>query len=595
MAPAPENALLGVERSLTGKRWVLKDTDDRTALAMAQRAGLSEPVARLLSARGVPLDGVRDFLSPSLKEQLPNPSRFCDMDDAAERLAGAVMAGEQIAVFGDYDVDGATSSSLLHRFLSAVGGRVRIYIPDRLKEGYGPNTAALMRLKEEGASVVVTVDCGTGAVDVLGEAAAAGLDVIVADHHEAEAQLPKVLAVVNPKRLDEDDTYGHMAAVGVVFLMVVAVNRALRAAGWYAERPEPDLMGFLDLVALGTVCDVVPLVGINRAFVSQGLKVMARRTNLGLKTLSDVAGVDSQPTAYHAGFLLGPRINAGGRVGASDLGARLLTTDDAIVAREIAERLNGLNKERQEIEAAVLEAAIDQVEQTGIGGAPFVMATGEGWHPGVIGIVASRLKDRYNRPSAVVALNAGQGTGSARSLSGVDLGAAVLAARQAGVLAKGGGHAMAAGFTVAVDRLEELRGFLTDRLAAAVHERGDVPNLYLDGAMTVTAANRALASELEKVGPFGTGNPEPRFAIENARVTHASIVGAGHVRCSFTGPEGGRLDGIAFRALDSDLGKALLEHGGAPLNVAGRLRLETWQGRSNAKLFVDDAAPTWAK
>lgn len=592
---ASANACLGVEKSLTGKRWVLKSYNDRDALTMAQREGVSEPVARLLSARGIPFDAVRSFMQPSLKDQLPDPSHLKDMDKAAERLASAVMGGEQVAVFGDYDVDGATSSSLLQRFLVAVGGRVRIYIPDRLTEGYGPNAAALTKLRNEGASVVVTVDCGTGAVDVLGEATEAGLDIIVADHHEAEAQLPKVLAVVNPKRLDQESDHGHMAAVGVVFLLIVAVNRALRAQGWYDDRPEPNLMNFLDLVALGTVCDVVPLIGVNRAFVAQGLKVMAQRRNIGLKTLGDVAGIDSQPTAYHAGFLLGPRINAGGRVGQSNLGARLLTTDDEIEAREIAERLNAMNKERQEIEAAVVDAAIDQVEQAGTGDNPLVMAIGEGWHPGVIGIVASRLKERYNRPSAVVALDGGQGTGSARSVTGVDLGAAVLAARQSGLLLKGGGHAMAAGFTVAADQIDALRDFFCERLSAAVQERGEIPNLYLDGTLPVSAANKILATELEKLGPFGTSHPEPRFAIENARVTHASVVGAGHVRCSFAGAEGGRLDGIAFRALDSDLGKALLEAGSAPLNIAGRLRLDTWQGRANAKLYVDDAAPVWVK
>lgn len=589
-------ALLGVDRSLTGKRWVLAAYDDRDALALAQRAGVSEPVARLLSARGVGLGGVASFLDPSLKELLPDPSSLKDMDRAAERLAGAVMAGELIAVFGDYDVDGATSSALLSLFFRAVGGRGRVYIPDRLAEGYGPNAPALMRLKEEGASVVVTVDCGTGAHDALGQATAAGLDVIVADHHEAEPLLPKVLAVVNPKRLDETGDNGHMAAVGVVFLLAVAVNRTLRGAGWYKTRPEPNLMNFLDLVALGTVCDVVPLTGVNRAFVAQGLKVMAHRRNLGLKVLSDVAGVDDRPAAYHAGFMLGPRINAGGRVGAADLGARLLTADDPIAAREIAERLNALNKERQDIESAVLDAAIDQIEPAGTGERPVVVAAGAGWHPGVIGIVASRLKDRYNRPSAVIALDGGQGVGSARSVSGVDLGAAVLAARQSGLLLKGGGHAMAAGFTVAEANLDAFKEFLTARLAPAVKERGDVPNLYLDGALPVAAANLGLATELERLGPFGTANPEPRFAIQGALVSRAALVGSGgHVRCTLSGPEGGRLDGIAFRAMDSDLGKALLNSGGAPLNVAGRLRLDSWQGRTSAKLFIDDAAPVWEK
>lgn len=590
----PTQALLDVEKSLTGKRWVLKATDDRAAMALAQRERLSEVVARMLVNRGVDLDHVHAFLEPSLKDLLPDPSHLKDMDVATERLVGAIMGGEQIAIFGDYDVDGATSSSLLKGFFDAVGGRTRIYIPDRHKEGYGPNTPALMRLKDEGASVVVTVDCGTGAFEPLEAATAAGLDVVVVDHHEAEAQLPKVLALINPKRLDETSPHGHMAAVGVAFLVVVSVNRALRDAGWYADRPEPNLMQWLDLVALGTVCDVVPLVGINRAFVSQGLKVMAQRRSLGMKVLADVSGVDEKPTAYHAGFLLGPRINAGGRVGASDLGARLLTSTDAVEARELAERLNALNRERQDIEARVTEDALAEVERQGLGKQAVIVVAGEGWHPGVVGIVASRIKDRYNRPTCVVALDKGQGTGSGRSVSNVDLGAAVIAARQSGLLLKGGGHAMAAGFTVAADRLDDLRDFMVERLDQQVRDCGDVPNLYLDGNLTVTAANLGLCRQLEKLAPFGTANPEPRFALAGARVTYAKVVGAGHVRCTLAGPEGGRLDAIAFRALDTDLGQALLKTDGAPLNVAGRLRLDTWQGRETAKLYLDDASPVWA-
>ncbi len=382
------DCFLGVENSLTGKRWIGRGADDRQSLALAQRLGLPEIVGRVLAARGVGLDEAESFLNPTLRRLLPDPSRLAGMDTAAERLSQAIMQGETIGIFGDYDVDGATSSALLRRFIAAAGGRSLVHIPDRIKEGYGPNTPALLKLRDDGASVIVTVDCGTSAFEPLGAASDAGLDVIVVDHHEAEAALPPATAVINPNRLDDDSGQGQLAAVGVTFLLVVAVNRALRGAGWYASRAEPDLTGWLDLVALGTVCDVVPLTGVNRALVSQGLKVMAKRNNPGLKALADVAGLKEAPAAYHAGFLLGPRINAGGRIGAADLGSRLLATDDAGEAMEIAHRLDELNRERRGIERSVLEAAITGVEKAGDDLGPLIVAAGEGWHPGVIGIVA---------------------------------------------------------------------------------------------------------------------------------------------------------------------------------------------------------------
>ncbi|OHC74877.1 MAG: single-stranded-DNA-specific exonuclease RecJ, partial [Rhodospirillales bacterium RIFCSPLOWO2_01_FULL_65_14] len=384
---------LGVAHSFSGKRWLSRAADDRQSLALAQRLGLPEIVGRVLAARGVGLDDAAAFLAPTLRRSLPDPSELLGMDDAAERVASAVMQGERIGIFGDYDVDGATSAALLTRFFAAIGGRSITYIPDRVKEGYGPNTPAMLKLKDAGASVVITVDCGTAAHEPLQAAAAAGLDVVVVDHHEAEALLPPAAAVINPNRLDDQSGLGQLAAVGVAFLLAVAVNRALRQAGWYANRPEPDLTRWLDLVALGTVCDVVPLTGVNRALVTQGLKVMARRDNPGLKALADVAGLQEPPGTYHAGFVLGPRINAGGRVGAPDLGARLLGTDDAAEAVELAKRLDGLNRERQEIEARVLEGALQRIEAAGDAG-PVVVVAGDGWHPGVVGIVASRLADR---------------------------------------------------------------------------------------------------------------------------------------------------------------------------------------------------------
>lgn len=587
------DCFLGVEKSLKGKRWIKRDADDRQALALAQRYGLPEVVGRVLAGRGVGLDDAEAFLNPTLRTLLPDPSTLKGMDVAAERLGSAIMEGEAIGIFGDYDVDGATSSALLKRFIAAVGGRTQVYIPDRIKEGYGPNTPALIKFKDDGISVVVTVDCGTSAFEPLEAAKDAGLEMIVVDHHEAEATLPPATAIINPNRLDDDSGQGQLAAVGVAFLLVVAVNRALRSAGWYETRPEPDLTGWLDLVALGTVCDVVPLTGINRALVSQGLKVMGQRRNTGLKALADVAGLKEAPETYHAGFQLGPRINAGGRIGSPDLGSRLLGTDDADEAMEIAHRLDELNLERRGIEAAVQEAAVEEAEKVGDDLGPLVVCAGEGWHPGVIGIVAGRLKDRFNRPACVIAFDGDTGTGSGRSVTGVDLGAAVIAACQAGILIKGGGHKMAAGFTVEKAKLEELKAFLSDRVATDIKEGDIQPTLYLDGAMKPKAADMNLLEILAQVGPFGAGNPEPRFVIPAAQLSYAAVVGERHVRGFVTGEGGGRLAAISFNCVDSPLGQALLNSDGAPLHLAGRLKVNTWQGRSSAQLHIDDAAPAW--
>jgi single-stranded-DNA-specific exonuclease len=546
-------------------------------------------VGRLLAARGVGVDDAAAYLHPTLRELLPDPSRFRDMDRAVDRLVRAVVDGEGIAVFGDYDVDGATSAALLQRFFAALGVAVRLYIPDRLTEGYGPNAPALLRLREEGIAVVITVDCGTTAFAALETAAAAGLAVVVLDHHVAEPDLPAAVAVVNPNRLDESAGHCQLAAVGVTFLLVVALNRALRAAGWYgAARPEPDLKQWLDLVALGTVCDVVPLTGVNRALVSQGLKVLAWRGNAGLAALADAAGLKELPGAYHAGFVLGPRINAGGRIGAADLGVRLLTATDAAEAAALACRLDALNAERRAVEQAVLAEAIAQVEAQATPHRALVMASAEGWHAGVIGIVAGRLKERYNRPACVVAVAGGIGKGSGRSVSGLDLGSAVIAARQAGLLINGGGHAMAAGFTVVQDRIPALAEFLGERLAA---EGGAiVPMLEIDGAVAAAAATAELAQLVGRLGPFGSGNPEPRFAITDLRVVRSEVVGDGHVRAMLAGNAGTRLKAIAFRSAEDPLGQALLRGGGAPLHLAGTLRVDSWQDRSEVQLIIEDGA-----
>ena len=487
-------------------------------------------------------------------------------------------------------MDGATSSALLRIFFESAGARVRVHIPDRITEGYGPNAPALLKLKAEGVSVVVTVDCGTTAFVPLAAAAEAGLDVIVVDHHEAEPELPQAYAVVNPNRLDETSPHGHLAAVGVAFLLAVAVNRDLRQAGWYQARKAPDLMQWLDIVALGTVCDVVPLKGVNRALVTQGLKVMAKRANVGLAALSDVAGVKERPDAYHLGYVLGPRVNAGGRVGEAELGTRLLATDDPVEATEIARLLDDYNKDRQAIEQAVLQEAIDQAEGRPDDGLPLVVAAGEDWHPGVIGIVAGRLKERYNRPACVIALDGGEGKGSGRSVPGLDLGAAIIAARQAGVLKAGGGHAMAAGFTVLRERLDDFRAFLADRLQAQL--TGElVPILELDGALDCAGCSVDLIETLKQLGPYGAGNPEPRFAVVAARIVKADVVGNGHVRLILKGAGGQSLKAIAFRAADTDMGQALLTSRGGAFHLCGTLRADTWQGSTSVQLIIDDAAP----
>ena len=584
-----EAAFLGVEQSLTGRRWIARPYDERLALTLCQRLGIPDLLARVLAGRGIGLDEAESFLDPKLNTLMPDPSRLRDMDAAAERVAAAVMGGETVAIFGDYDVDGATSSALLDRFLRAAGGRTLVYIPDRMTEGYGPNVPALLSLREQGCALVVTVDCGTTAFVPLAAATEAGLDVVVVDHHKPEAALPTALAVVNPNRLDEPPGLGHLAAVGVAFLLAVAVNRALRQAGWYKERREPDLKQWLDLVALGTVADVVKLTGLNRAFVVQGLKVLARRGNAGLAALADVAGVRERPEAYHLGYVLGPRVNAGGRVGESGMGARLLACDDPAAATAMAARLDGWNRERQELEAAVLLAAIEQVESAPDDGLPLVLAVGEGWHPGVIGIVASRLKERYNRPACAVSVIDGEAKGSARSVSGIDIGAAVIAATQAGILSKGGGHQMAAGFSLPATRLPDLRAFLAQHLADQL--TGPlVPTMRLDGALDVGGATPALIERLAQAAPFGAGNAEPRFAITNARVMFPKVVGSGHVSCVLTGTGTARLKAIAFRCADSELGFALLRTG-TPMHLAGTLRLDNWQGQTSVQLCIEDAAP----
>jgi single-stranded-DNA-specific exonuclease len=593
---AERAAFLGIERSLTGRRWAARLADERTALAMAQRHGLPDAVCRLLAAREVELDGVQDFLEPTLRKFLPDPLHLKDMDAAVARLVRAVRAAERIVVFGDYDVDGATSAALLLRFFRSVGGDIGVYIPDRRSEGYGPNAPALLKLRAEGASVVVTVDCGVTAFEPLAEARRAGLDLIVIDHHQAELALPDAIAVVDPNRLDDGSPHKQMAAAGVAFLLCVGINRALREAGWYGgARPEPDLRQWLDLVALGTVCDVVPLTGVNRALVRHGLHVMGQRGNAGLAALADVARLREPPGAYHLGFMLGPRVNAGGRVGQADLGARLLSSDDPHEVGALALRLDEFNAERRAIEREVLDQAIARIEglygpdRKGLPSA--LVIESEGWHVGVIGIVASRLVERYGRPAFVIGMDGELGKGSGRSVKGVDLGAAVIAARQSGLLLNGGGHAMAAGLTVARDLLADLAKFLDQRIAPQLGAAPAVRELGIDAALTPGAATQELVGMIERAGPFGAGNALPRFALTSVRVNYAQPVGEGHVRCSLVGAERGKVDAIAFRAGQTALGPALLDPARPVLHVAGALRIDRYGGRESVRLQIDDAAP----
>jgi len=586
--------VLGIGRSATGRRWVWRNGGDgRAGLAIAQRLDLPEMVGRLLAARGVAPDAAADFLEPTLRALLPDPSVLADMDAAAARLASAVRESETVAVFGDYDVDGACSGALMVRALRELGCSVTHYVPDRIREGYGPNPAAIRELCARGATLIVCVDCGIAAHAALDEARGHA-DVVVLDHHKAEGALPRVHAAVNPNRLDCGSGLRHLCAAAVSFLAVVALHRALRRAGHFARgRPEPRLLDLLDLVALATVCDVMPLTGVNRALVAQGLKVMARRGRAGLAALLEVGGVRDAPTAHSLGFVLGPRINAAGRVDEPDLGLRLLLCDDPVEARAMAERLDAVNRRRQEVEAEVLGGALAQAEAQVAEGHPVVLICGEGWHPGVVGIVAGRVKERFNRPACVAGVSGGMAKGSGRSVPGVDLGSAVIAARQAGLLESGGGHAMAAGFGFVAARRDEVHAFLNERLGAAAALPG-AADLLVEGTMAVGAATTDLAMQVERLAPFGAGNEEPVFALPRARVVRADRVGkeGNTVRAFLEGEGGGRLKAICFRAKEGPLAQALLGSGGVPLHLCGALRAERWNDAVTACLHVADAAPT---
>ena len=587
---------LNVARSLTGRRWIerLEAAGSAAALAIAQRHEVPDLVARVLAGRGVAPDDVPAFLDPTIRTLLPDPSVMTDMDAAAARIAAAIVAAQTITIFGDYDVDGAASAALLQRFLRHQGVEATVYIPDRLFEGYGPNVEAMRALAAAGTKLVVTVDCGSTSFDALEEGRALGLDVVVIDHHEMGAGRPPATAIVNANRQDDLSGLGHLAAVGVVLVVVVAVNRLLRARGWYGDsRPEPDLLQWLDLVALGTVCDVVPLVGLNRAFVAKGLITLARRGNRGIAALADIARLGGPIAPYHLGFLIGPRINAGGRIGDAALGARLLASDDDGECGRIAVELDRLNQERQAMETAMLEEATAEADaEVGAGEGPAVLVTAsERWHPGVVGLIASRLKDRFQRPAIAIAFQPnGVGSGSGRSIVGVDLGHAVRAAVDRGILVKGGGHAMAAGLTVARARLGDLRSFLEESLGRTVRALSDTRVLPIDAAVTARGATVELIDMVEKAGPFGAGHPEPVFALPSHRIAFADTVGNGHIRVSLATDDGATIKAMLFRGAGSDLGAALLRRRGQVLHVAGGLSIDQWHERRQPTLRIIDAA-----
>lgn len=568
--------------------WHLREVDENLVAGIAREHDLPEIIARVLVSRGIPVDMIIDFLNPTLRSSLPDPSHLLDMDKAAKRIADAVTNKEKIAIFGDYDVDGATSSALLARYFRALGNSPVLYIPDRMKEGYGPNIKALLALRAQGVMLTITVDCGTLAFEPIAAAKNAGMDVIVVDHHIGEARKPEAFAIINPNRLDETSPHRQLAAVGVAFLLLVAVNRELRSRGFFAQNREPDIKQWLDIVALGTVCDVVPLTGVNRALVAQGLKVMGARRNIGISTVLDIARSDERPNAYSCGFIVGPRINAGGRVGKSDLGVRLLATEDEQEAKQLAAELEQYNAERKAIESMVLEQAMEQAERMDAD-SPLLVIAGQGWHAGVIGIVAGRIKERFHKPVAVIAVVDGVGKASARSITGVDFGAAVIAAMEEGLLVAGGGHAMAAGFTVEEAKIAALSEFLRMRMGNQLALVGGQRKLMLDGMVSISGANVELLEKLERLAPFGQGNPQLRLCVKQVVNLKSEIVGENHVKTLLIDKvSNSRLSAISFRSVGTGLGGALLASVGKVIDVCGQFRLQEWNGKQTISLNIED-------
>ncbi|WP_374346617.1 single-stranded-DNA-specific exonuclease RecJ [Phenylobacterium sp.] len=584
---------LGVSRSLTGRPWRARPAEPDLVRRHQMSLGLSEPLARALASRGVDAEAGETFLNPTLKALFPNPSSFQDMDRAASILIDAVERDRPMVVFADYDVDGASSAAQLVRWMRAMGKDLPIYVPDRITEGYGPSPAAFRRLREEGAELVVTVDCGAAAYDAIATAAEIGLEVVVIDHHlMRDGEMPAASALVNPNRPDDTSGQGRLAAAGVTFVLLAALNREARRRGMFQDRPEPDLKQWLDLAAMGAICDVTELCGFNRALATLGLRTMSAWRNPGLKALLDVAKGQGPATVFHAGFILGPRINAGGRIGRADLGARLLSTDDPLEAEALAAELDGLNASRKEVEREVMEAAIRLIEhQSNQAAAPMLLVAADDWHPGVIGIVAGRLRERYRKPVIVVGVDrpGNIGKGSGRSQPGVNLGRAVQAAYEAGLLLAGGGHAMAAGLSVRPDTIPELRDFLCAQMAEEAREAAEADALDIDALVTTAGADRALYEDFQRLAPFGPGNVEPLFALADVRVERAMALRGGHVRVTLTDRSGGKLKAVAWRAEDTEIGRRLLAEGGG-LHVAGRLKPDDWQGRRAVELEIEDVA-----
>lgn len=575
-------------RSLKGFDWALVTAEDRAVMKYMQSFDLPEFLSRILVARNIQHDKVEEFLSPSLKKYLPDPLILKDMDQAAQKVVSAIQQNKKIVIYGDYDVDGATSSALLRRYFRDIGISTGLYIPDRLGEGYGANSQALKKLRDDGFNLCLMVDCGTNAFEALGDAKKCGLDVVVFDHHTAETNLPDAI-IVNPNRLDQDlqdrEDLKFLCAAGVSFLFLVALNRLLRSSGYFQNLQEPDLLSYLDIVALGTVCDVMPLKGLNRAFVTQGLKIARARKNLGLATLADIADLKTGITsAYVFGFIIGPRINAGGRVGKADLGSKLLFTQDPLEAEEIALQLNSLNLQRQAIEHQALQEAIAQVETKNLDSRSVVMVKGSNWHPGVIGIVSSRLKDKYHKPALVVTDWEGEQKGSGRSVTGLDMGVLMHQAVHKGLLSKGGGHAMAAGFTIASGCYEEFYDFIDK--AAEPHMQSRELLLNIDGYLTIDGLNNGFMQHVQQLEPYGNGHPTPTFAFKHMVCVFAEVVGEHHIRLQLQDETGKRLKAMAFRAMQTPLQK-ILEHRG-PVEVAGNIKVDEWQGRQQLTLIVDD-------
>ncbi len=591
---APLRTFLDVDRSIGGRRWLnaLDERAEGAALKMAQSLGLPDIVSRVLAARGIAEADATGFLDPRIRDLMPDPSRLTDMDAAADRLADAIGRRETVAIFGDYDVDGAASSALLWRYLKHFGIDSAIRIPDRITEGYGPNPAAMRELAADGATLIVTVDCGTGSFEAIEAARAEGVDVVVLDHHQTGPELPDANVLVNPNRQDDLSGLGHLCAAGVVFMTLVAVSRELRRRGM-AQSKLPDVFGLLDLVALATVCDVVPLVGLNRAFVVQGLKVAHAQRNGGLAALGRVSRLSGPMETHHFGFMLGPRINAGGRIGDAALGSRLLCLDDDAACDEIAARLSALNEERQAMEQTMLaEADAEVAAEIGSGEGPAVLVVGSNdWHPGIVGLISARLKERYRRPAFAIAFDgSGRGTGSGRSIGGFDLGRLVREAVTEGLLVKGGGHAMAAGVTIQKDRLGDFRGFLEERAAAAVSALREGDSLKVDGTVSAAGLTPELYATIMRAGPFGSGHASPIFALARHRIDSSSIVGNGHVRATLRGADGARVSAIAFKTADTEIGQRLLNSRDRPVHAVGTLSLDRFRGREEVRFRLLDLA-----